>query len=160
MKSDTPGYHEHHSSKTASQRLQTYLLAKVDTFKELYTYLALLTVLAAIAYSYFEGKGIMESLWWATVTLFTVGYGDMYPQTAGGRVVAILLMAITLLLIIPLITTLLTKRAVVDNDAFKHSEQEQLKRDAAQAREDAGAAKRAAEATNAKLDAILARRKR
>ncbi len=33
-----------------------------------------------------------DSLWWAFVTIFTVGYGDVYPVTATGRVLAVLLM--------------------------------------------------------------------
>ncbi|MDW5378914.1 ion transporter [Halomonas sp. HP20-15] len=33
-----------------------------------------------------------EALWWAIVTVTTVGYGDYYPVTTQGRVVAVLLM--------------------------------------------------------------------
>ncbi|MBZ9559357.1 MULTISPECIES: ion transporter [unclassified Modicisalibacter] len=33
-----------------------------------------------------------EALWWAVVTVTTVGYGDYYPVTTPGRVVAVLLM--------------------------------------------------------------------
>lgn len=32
------------------------------------------------------------ALWWACVTLATVGYGDVYPITAAGRLTAVLLM--------------------------------------------------------------------
>jgi voltage-gated potassium channel len=35
---------------------------------------------------------ISDGLWWAFVTLTTVGYGDIVPATAGGRVVAVFTM--------------------------------------------------------------------
>jgi voltage-gated potassium channel len=53
----------------------------------------------AVSIMYFEGrssdpiiKSAQDALWWAYVTISSVGYGDMYPTTAGGRFVGIVLM--------------------------------------------------------------------
>jgi voltage-gated potassium channel len=35
-----------------------------------------------------------DALWWAIVTITTVGYGDRFPVTEGGRVVAVILMLV------------------------------------------------------------------
>jgi len=37
-------------------------------------------------------ESIHDGLWWAFVTLTTVGYGDIVPQTEAGRIVAVILM--------------------------------------------------------------------
>jgi voltage-gated potassium channel len=44
-----------------------------------------------------QGANILtygEALWWAVVTVSTVGYGDYYPVTTGGRLTAVLLMVL------------------------------------------------------------------
>jgi len=41
----------------------------------------------------------LDALWWAVVTMFTVGYGDTYPHTVVGKVAALVLMVAGLALI-------------------------------------------------------------
>jgi voltage-gated potassium channel len=58
----------------------------------------LLLVFGSIAILQFEDtpqaniKGPGDALWWSVVTLTTVGYGDRYPVTFEGRIVAAMLM--------------------------------------------------------------------
>jgi voltage-gated potassium channel len=41
---------------------------------------------------------VSDALWWGTVTVATVGYGDRYPVTDAGRIVGVLLMTMGLAL--------------------------------------------------------------
>ncbi|MEU4621430.1 potassium channel family protein [Actinoplanes sp. NPDC023801] len=109
------------------RRLYRVLVWLANSPRKLLLSYALLIVVCAVLYQQFEDRTFGDSVWWAVVTASTVGYGDISPQTWQARLMAGILISAMVLLVIPLITAHFASKLIVNNDAFHHEEQEELK---------------------------------
>jgi voltage-gated potassium channel len=104
------------------------MLTKVANTPRYLVVMALgIVVTSSAAYAIAEHQGIGNAIYWALITATTVGYGDTYPKTPEGRVVAILLVFSMVLFFLPMVTASMASKLIVNRDAFTHEEQEELK---------------------------------
>lgn len=102
------------------------LRKNTDSLKELLIlYVGVLTI-SSILYSFFEAKDLFTSFWWSIVTALTVGYGDAYPTTIGGRMVGIFLMHSVTLFILPMIVAHTINKLQKNRNEFTDREQRKL----------------------------------
>ncbi len=99
-----------------------------DTIRELVLIYISIIAVSSILFGIFEHKTIFESIWWSMVTAMTIGYGDLYPVTIGGKVVAMALMHVVPLFVIPIVTARIASKLIVNSDAFTHAEQQEIKK--------------------------------
>jgi voltage-gated potassium channel len=97
-----------------------------DSFRELATLYFGAVLIGALLFSFFEKVDIITSMWWGFITALTIGYGDVYAHTVGGRVVTVLLSHVVILLIIPLIIGRAVTQLIPDKNEFTHEEQEEI----------------------------------
>ena len=104
-------------------RAMIHFTTAIKSAKEeilLFLFITLILIyFSSVGIYYFENEAqpdnfssVFDSLWWAIVTLTTVGYGDVYPITVGGKVFTFFILLIGLgIVAIPtgIISSALTK---------------------------------------------------
>jgi voltage-gated potassium channel len=81
---------------------------KTNNFDRAISIAMIIIFVGSVIMSYVEQISIGDALWWSIVTVTTVGYGDISPQTAIGRIVASVLMIMGIGFIGSLTSTLST----------------------------------------------------
>jgi voltage-gated potassium channel len=100
------------------------------------TTIVLVVMSGSIGFHYFEAdvnpnvNSLWDSVWWAFITLTTVGYGDIVPYTTAGRIIAVMLLVSGLGLLgafTAVIAGGVVKRAAVPQDHDRPQESEDHK---------------------------------
>jgi voltage-gated potassium channel len=96
----------------------------------------ILLYFAAIGIHHFESESqpetfgsVFHCLWWAVVTLTTVGYGDVYPITVGGKAFTFVMLMVSLGFIsVPagLVASALAKARQIEDDELRITNESDL----------------------------------
>jgi len=111
----------------AARRFHVALIIAKEELVLFFSVTLILLYVSAVGIYHFENEAqpdkfasVFHSLWWSVTTLTTVGYGDTYPITVGGRIFTFVILMIGLGVIsIPagLLASALSKARQMEHDA-------------------------------------------
>ncbi len=117
--------------------IRRFHLALSIAKEEIILFVCLTTImlwLAAVGIYHFEHeaqldafRSVFHSLWWAVTTLTTVGYGDTYPVTVGGRIFTFFVLLVGLgIVAVPagLVSSALSKARQIEDEQMKDESKE------------------------------------
>lgn len=92
-----------------------------------------LVAIASVFYSWAEGWGPLDAIYFSVITISTVGYGDFSPQTSIGKLFTIFYVLIGLGIFVAAVSAIadviLARRAAPEKPYEPHAEPRQKKED-------------------------------
>lgn len=85
-------------------------------YRDLLVTTFVLLVIGATAYRYLEDWSWVDSFYFSIITLTTVGYGDITPQTDGGKIFTIFYIILGVSIMLAFINTVYTHYSKVRSD--------------------------------------------
>ena len=85
-------------------------LFRQPEYRSILVWVIILLIIGTIFYNQLEGWEVLDSLYFSVVTVSTVGYGDFAPDTAAGKVFAIVYMLVGLGLLTAFVSMLAKQR--------------------------------------------------
>ncbi|MBP2030014.1 voltage-gated potassium channel [Methanohalophilus levihalophilus] len=86
-----------------------------------------LIVTAGVVFSHLEQMKPYEGIWWALTTVTTVGYGDLYPESVEGRILAFFVMLIGIGFVSVLTANIAAYFVESDNENEKYATESDIK---------------------------------
>ena len=81
-------------------------------------------IIAAIVFALFEGTSLIDSLYWSSTTMTTVGYGDISPVTVPGKIITMAFQFFSIFYLVPCAVANIVDSVRVDEHKETHEEQE------------------------------------
>ena len=97
-----------------------------DSVKELLAIYLTSVTLVAVLFAVIEGHSFLDAVWWTFVTGLTIGYGDIYPVTVAGKILAVLWANFAILFIVPLFVGRVIVNMIDNKNEFTDKEQKSM----------------------------------